>query len=105
MAIAHPTPTVFYSTGGSPPFIADDATMTNTNEPYLDWLEHILNETSIPQTLTTSYGDDEQTVLLLRCLPPASAYLFLGSRGIPEAGVLYVCTTRCARKLGDLFIW
>ncbi|KAF7422431.1 hypothetical protein PC9H_010587 [Pleurotus ostreatus] len=81
MAIAHPTPTVFYSTGGSPPFIADDATMTNTNEPYLDWLEHILNETSIPQTLTTSYGDDEQTVPVEYQKRVCSMFAQLGARG------------------------
>ncbi len=60
--ITFPTPNIYYSTGGSPPFKADSQTPTNTNEPYLDWLNFILNQTSIPQTFTTSYGDDEQTV-------------------------------------------
>ena len=50
------------STGGSPPFDPDSNTPTNTNEPYLDWLNFVLAQDSIPQTFTTSYGDDEQTV-------------------------------------------
>ena len=37
-------------------------TPTNTNEPYLDWLDFILDQPTIPQTISTSYGDDEQTV-------------------------------------------
>ena len=51
-----------YSTGGSPPYKPDSNTLTDTNEPFLDWLNFILNQTTIPQTITTSYGDDEQTV-------------------------------------------
>ncbi|KAG6826949.1 hypothetical protein H0H92_013786 [Tricholoma furcatifolium] len=63
--LSYPTPNIYYSTGGSPPFQADSFTTTNTNEPYLDFLNAILNSTTIPQTLSTSYGDDEQTVSLL----------------------------------------
>jgi tripeptidyl-peptidase-1 len=50
------------STGGSPPFKPDSQTPTNTNEPYLDWLNFVLSQSKIPQVITTSYGDDEQTV-------------------------------------------
>jgi tripeptidyl-peptidase I len=54
------------STGGSPSFKPDNSTPTNTNEPYLEFLNFFLNEDSIPQVLSTSYGDDEQTVRLDR---------------------------------------
>ena len=50
------------STGGSPPFIPDSFTPTNINEPYLDWLNFILAQDTVPQVISTSYGDDEQTV-------------------------------------------
>ncbi|KAJ7756000.1 tripeptidyl peptidase A [Mycena metata] len=50
--IAYPTPGIFWSTEGT----------RHTNEPYLDWLDYILNSHQIPQTISTSYGDDEQTV-------------------------------------------
>jgi len=32
--LTYPTPSTFYSTGGSPPFNPDDTTPDNTNEPY-----------------------------------------------------------------------
>ena len=54
------------STGGSPPYKPDNFTPTNTNEPYLDFLDFILDQDSIPGVLSTSYGDDEQTVRLAR---------------------------------------
>jgi len=60
--MSFPTPNIYYSTGGSPPFIPDSQTPSNTNEPYLDWLNFLLAQTTIPQTITTSYGDDEQSV-------------------------------------------
>jgi hypothetical protein len=34
--LTFPTPGLFWSTGGSPPFNPDSLTPTNTNEPYLD---------------------------------------------------------------------
>ena len=69
--ISYPTPNIYYSTGGSPPFIPDSYTHSNTNEPYLDFLNFILNQTTIPQTFTTSYGDDEQ----VSSFPEGSGYL------------------------------
>ncbi|KAL1668875.1 peptidase S8/S53 domain-containing protein [Schizophyllum commune] len=59
-ALSYPIPNVYYSTGGSPPYTEDSQTPTNTNGT--DWLEYILDQDDIPQTFTTSYGDDEQTV-------------------------------------------
>jgi tripeptidyl-peptidase-1 len=61
-SISYPTPNIFYSTAGVPPFITDVQETTNLNEPYLDWLDFILIQKTIPQTISTSYGDDEQTV-------------------------------------------
>src|SRR5712675_844336 len=63
-AMSYPTKNNYYITGGSPPYKPDEETPTNTNEPYLEWLEFILSqpESQIPQTISTSYGDDEQTV-------------------------------------------
>ncbi|KAH8832840.1 peptidase S8/S53 domain-containing protein [Flagelloscypha sp. PMI_526] len=62
VGLTYPTPNIYYSTGGSPPFNPDSQTPTNTNEPYEAFLLFLLNQTTIPQVLTTSYGDDEQTV-------------------------------------------
>lgn len=51
--IAYPTKVIYYSTGGSPPYIADSNTPSNTNEPYLDWLNYIGNQTTIPATFSS----------------------------------------------------
>ncbi|KAJ7036507.1 peptidase S8/S53 domain-containing protein [Mycena alexandri] len=79
--ISFPTPNTYYSTGGSPPFLADSFTPTNTNEPYLDWLNFILSQTTIPQTFTTSYGDDEQTVPQDYATSVCNLFAQLGARG------------------------
>ena len=52
----------FSSTTGSPPFKPDNSTPSNTNAPYLDFLNYALDQDSFPHVLSTSYGDDEQTV-------------------------------------------
>ncbi|KAG6845024.1 hypothetical protein H0H87_001545 [Tephrocybe sp. NHM501043] len=79
--ISYPTPNIYYSTGGSPPFNPDDFTPTNTNEPYLDWLNALLNSTTIPQTISTSYGDDEQTVPQDYAVKVCNLFAQLGSIG------------------------
>lgn len=71
-----------YSTGGSPPFQPDLNTPTNTNEPYLVWLDYILDQETLPQTITTSYGDDEQTVPLSYALAVCQELAQLGLRGV-----------------------
>ena len=71
-----------FSTGGSPPFKPDSNTLNNTNEPYLDWLTFILNQTTIPQTITTSYGDDEQSVPPDYANSVCNGFAQLGAKGI-----------------------
>ena len=55
------------SVGGLPPFLKPDdfSGPNNTNEPFLDFLTFALDQDSFAQVLSTSYGDDEQTV---RCM-------------------------------------
>ncbi|KAL8886148.1 MAG: hypothetical protein Q9215_006103 [Flavoplaca cf. flavocitrina] len=82
LGISYPTPLIAYNTGGSPPFKPDDGTPINTNEPYLVWLQYVLAQRDLPQVISTSYGEDEQTV------PPAYArrvcnqFAQLGVRGV-----------------------
>ena len=82
-AIAYPTPHVFYSIGGAPPpFIPDNYQPENNNEPFLDWLNYMANVEHPPQTISTSYGGNEQT------FPPDYAKSIcdllarLGTRGV-----------------------
>ncbi|KAJ7623738.1 peptidase S8/S53 domain-containing protein [Roridomyces roridus] len=81
LGIAWPTRGTVYSTGGEPPFNASSTTPTNTNEPYLDWLNYLLNQTTIPQTLSNSYGDQEQTVPLDYATSVCNMFAQLGVRG------------------------
>ncbi|KAH9169288.1 subtilisin-like protein [Lactarius sanguifluus] len=59
--IAWPTPHVFYSVGGLPgEFVPDSYTPVTNNDPFLEWLETMINLDDLPQTISTSYGGDEQ---------------------------------------------
>jgi len=80
--ITFPTPNIYYSTGGSPPFIPDSSTLTDTNEPYLDWLDFILAQPNIPQTISTSYGDNEQSVPNDYAISVCNSFMKLGAMGV-----------------------
>jgi tripeptidyl-peptidase-1 len=83
IGMVHPTKVLAFNTGGSPPFIPDAFTKTNTNEPYLEWLEYMLAPgRDIPQTISTSYGDDEQTVPRSYAELVCQKMAVLGSRGV-----------------------
>ncbi|PNY26630.1 Uncharacterized protein TCAP_03439 [Tolypocladium capitatum] len=62
MGLTYPINNIFYETGGQPPFTPDAGTPTDTNEPYIDWLNYMNGLDEVPQTVTSSYGDNEQTV-------------------------------------------
>ncbi|KAH8986019.1 subtilisin-like protein [Lactarius akahatsu] len=74
LGISFPTPGTFYSTGGRPPFIPDANTPENTNEPYQDH--------KIPQVISTSYADDEQTVPVDFARRVCGEFAQLGARGV-----------------------
>jgi len=64
-AVVKTLPITEFITAGKPPFvpnldIPDEA--SNTNEPYLEYYQFLLNQTSdaLPQVISNSYGDDEQ---------------------------------------------
>lgn len=82
LGIGYPTPLTAYSTGGSPPFIPDELTTTDSNEPYAVWLQYILAQKDIPQTFSTSYGDDEQTVPYSYAVSVCNSLAQLGARGV-----------------------
>ncbi|KAG2068082.1 subtilisin-like protein [Suillus decipiens] len=77
-----PTPGMFYSTGGEPPFDPDLLTGSDTNEPYSDWLDYVLSQDPVPQTISTSYGDDEQTVPQSYATRVCNGMAALGARGV-----------------------
>jgi len=77
-----PLPVYSYSTGGSPPFIPDSGTTTDTNEPYLTWVNYVTGQVDVPQVISSSYGDDEQTVPLSYANRVCQSFAQLGARGI-----------------------
>lgn len=67
LPLIYPTKATFYSTAGRGQLVfdLDQPNITvNLNEPYLDFLHYILAlpNDQLPTTLTTSYGENEQSV-------------------------------------------
>ncbi|TAQ91387.1 hypothetical protein B7494_g311 [Chlorociboria aeruginascens] len=82
LGIAWPTPLTAFTVGGSPPFVADLGTPTDTNEPYLTWLNTVLGQSNLPQVISTSYADEEQSVPLSYAKSACNGFAQLGARGI-----------------------
>ncbi|KAH6626494.1 peptidase-like protein [Chaetomium sp. MPI-SDFR-AT-0129] len=104
VAIAYKTPINYYITGGRGELIPDldqPDKDESSNEPYLDFFSYLLKleDDELPQTLTTSYGENEQSV------PPKFAETVcnmigqLGARGVSvlfssgDTGVGSACQT------------
>ncbi|KAF8969345.1 peptidase S8/S53 domain-containing protein [Flammula alnicola] len=80
--LSHPISPTFFSTAGMPPFIPDIGTPEDTNEPYTNWLDFILSHPSPPLAISTSYGDDEQTVPFSFAQRVCAGFAQLGARGV-----------------------
>ncbi|KAL5114492.1 hypothetical protein ACEQ8H_007635 [Pleosporales sp. CAS-2024a] len=79
--ISYNTPITSWSTGGAPPFIPDNSTLENTNEPYLTWVNYLLNQRHVPHVISTSYGEPEQTVPQAYATRVCRQFAQLGARG------------------------
>ena len=57
-------PLTTYNTGGSLSYTPDAGTPENTNKPYLVWLHYVLGQSDadVPRVISTSLGENEQTV-------------------------------------------
>ncbi|RAK98507.1 S53 family peptidase [Aspergillus ibericus CBS 121593] len=67
VGVSHPLPVTEFITAGTPPFIPDPdepSAADNENEPYLQYYEYLLSKpnSALPNVISNSYGDDEQTV-------------------------------------------
>lgn len=84
LGLVYPTPVTLYSTGGEPPFQPDNFTTSNTNEPYLTWVLWMRDQDpkNIPKVISTSYGDDEQTVPRSYAANICNQFAALGAQGI-----------------------
>ncbi|KAJ4374374.1 hypothetical protein N0V83_003115 [Neocucurbitaria cava] len=79
--ISWKTPITSFSTGGEPPFNPDTSTPDNTNEPYLVWVNWLLQQRAIPKVISTSYGDSEQTVPRSYAERVCKQFAQVGARG------------------------
>ncbi|ERF71269.1 hypothetical protein EPUS_05321 [Endocarpon pusillum Z07020] len=104
IALSYNTPVTYYTTGGLGLLVPDldqpDAA-SNQNEPYLDQLQYLLSldDDKLPKVLTTSYGEDEQSVPEEYSRSVCSLFAQLGSRGTSvifasgDTGVGSACQT------------
>ncbi|KAH9167151.1 subtilisin-like protein [Lactarius sanguifluus] len=70
-AIAYPTTHIFYSTGGS----------DTQGDPFTNWLDFVLDLSSVPQTVSTPYGFPEYKVPLDYAIHVCNLFARLGVRG------------------------
>src|SRR6266702_3441608 len=84
-AMAYPTPHIFYSTGRGP---------SGREDRYLSWLLYIIEQPSIPQTISISYGEDENKYPQGHAMFVCSLYAKLGARGLSDK---YQCLYKCVR--------
>lgn len=95
-SISSSVPMTYYSTAGRGQYLGSG---TNTNEPYLEFLNSLLAlpAASLPNTLSISYGDDESTVPLSYATNVCNLFAQLGARGVSvlvssgDSGVGDVC--------------
>ncbi|RJE24912.1 Tripeptidyl-peptidase [Aspergillus sclerotialis] len=103
-SLTYPIPATFYSTAGEPPFHPSIDTPSNTNEPYAEFLEYVLNQDNPPLVVATSYGDEEQTVPRAYASRICAQFAQLGARGVSiifasgDAGVGRTCVSNDGRN-------
>ncbi|KAK8219678.1 Tripeptidyl-peptidase sed2 [Zalaria obscura] len=104
LSVGYPLSGHYYSTGGLGYLIPDldqPNPDNNQNEPYLDMLTYLLSlpDSELPTTLTTSYGEDEQSVPEQYSHTVCNMFGQLGARGVSilfssgDTGVGSACQT------------
>ncbi|KAF1986924.1 subtilisin-like protein [Aulographum hederae CBS 113979] len=87
VGVANPLPVVEFLTAGSPPFLPNLDMPTpadNSNEPYIPYLQYLLSKENadLPQVITNSYGEPEQTVPETYARRACLMFGMLAARGI-----------------------
>ncbi|KAH8982283.1 subtilisin-like protein [Lactarius akahatsu] len=75
-AMAYPTPLIFYSTGGVMAYDPDPDT-----DPFLQWINYVLRQEHVPQTISISYGAFETDIPLEYAKKLCDLFSELGARG------------------------
>ncbi|KAJ4287152.1 hypothetical protein N0V90_012550 [Kalmusia sp. IMI 367209] len=82
LGIGWPTPLHAWSTGGDPPFVPDADNPEVDNEPYLTWVNFVLQQHFVPQVISNSYEDNEQTVPISYAKTVCNQFAQLSARGV-----------------------
>lgn len=87
LGLAQPLPVTEFGTGGRGPWVADldqPDEADSANEPYLEFLQGVLKlpQEKLPQVISTSYGENEQSVPKSYALTVCNMFAQLGSRGV-----------------------
>ncbi|KAL2865847.1 S53 family peptidase [Aspergillus lucknowensis] len=87
ISLAYSPLATYYTTAGTAPFlpeVGESSEDESTNEPYLEQLHYLLNlpDEDLPAVLTTSYGEDEQTVPEPYSDATCNLFAQLGARGV-----------------------
>ncbi|KAL2818691.1 peptidase S8/S53 domain-containing protein [Aspergillus granulosus] len=104
VGVSAPLPVTEYSTGGRGKLVPDLSQPDpndNSNEPFLEFLQGILklDQAELPQVISTSYGENEQTIPESYARAVCNLYAQLGSRGVSvlfasgDSGVGSSCVT------------
>ncbi|KAF3401971.1 Tripeptidyl-peptidase sed2 [Penicillium rolfsii] len=104
VGVSAPVPVTEFSTGGRAPLVPDldqPDPNNNNNEPYLDFLQNVvkMEDKDLPQVISTSYGEDEQSVPASYARSVCNLFAQLGSRGVSvifssgDSGVGAACQT------------
>nr|GAT51485.1 tripeptidyl peptidase A [Mycena chlorophos] len=83
--VAFPIPMTFFTDNSIPPYIPDanqDGDLPGQNEPYLEFIDYVLKMDDPPTVITTSYGDDEETVPKDYAEAVCNGFAKLGAMGI-----------------------
>ncbi|KAE8453079.1 hypothetical protein EG329_012266 [Mollisiaceae sp. DMI_Dod_QoI] len=86
LSVGYPTPVTEFSIGGRGLLIPDGDSPTqadNTNEPYLDFLLALtkLDNDEIPNSISISYGENEQEIPISYATQVCNLFAQLGARG------------------------
>ena len=86
LAASYPIPVLEYSTAGRGPLVPtrDQPTPPGSNEPYFEFLQYILAQldSALPQTISTSYGEEEQSIPREYAVKVCDMFMQLGARGV-----------------------
>lgn len=87
LSLSYKTPVTFYTTSGRGILVPDldqPDPSNNENEPYLDQLHYLISlpDKDLPTVLSTSYGEDEQSIPASYTKSACNLFAKLGARGV-----------------------